>query len=534
MIRRFAIRSICPTGAAVEPYPSVKVRMDFRDPNIVGTFVYHCHILQHEDGGMMGEIQVLPSSGLASATTATASASSITPNGNITLTANVVDASTGASTPTGTVQFQLNGFNVGAPVTLTNGQATLNTTINGITGANNLTAFYQGDATYTESISAAVPITISNFALSSPAMTAPLGSAAIAPVTVNVATNYTIAHQLSPAPCPPSLTESACFVDPNSMTGTGQVSLTVNTTPAHPLSSKLNGRGPDGSPPAAALVLHASFCFALPRRRWRSKAMIGLSFLAILFTVIGCGGTGQTDPGTAKGNLHRRRHRHGRQWIIAVPDQRERSDHDPVGAAAREIRRGVCRRKPVALQQRLRMSFCAVAFLSAALLWASVGGSISGTVKDPSGRVVPDAQVTVRQMSTGLAYKTHSDSKGYYTFPVLPVGQYELDVQATGFSGYQRNNVALDTNAAITLDVSLEVGSVAQTVSVSDNTLACRDREHAAWPGDHREADDRCAARWTQLYRPAFAAAGSGPANDDYFHHRAGCGRHRPESFGNA
>ena len=35
------------------PYPSVKVRMDFRDPNIVGTFVYHCHILQHEDAGMM-------------------------------------------------------------------------------------------------------------------------------------------------------------------------------------------------------------------------------------------------------------------------------------------------------------------------------------------------------------------------------------------------------------------------------------------------------------------------------------------------
>ena len=44
-------------------------------------------------------------------------------------------------------------------------------------------------------------------------------------------------------------------------------------------------------------------------------------------------------------------------------------------------------------------------------------------------------------------------------------------MQAPGFSGYQRNNVALDTNAAITLDVSLDVGSVAQTVSVTDNTL---------------------------------------------------------------
>lgn len=43
-------------------YPSVTLRMDFRDPHIVGTFVYHCHLLEHEDGGMMGVIRVLPRS----------------------------------------------------------------------------------------------------------------------------------------------------------------------------------------------------------------------------------------------------------------------------------------------------------------------------------------------------------------------------------------------------------------------------------------------------------------------------------------
>jgi len=41
-------------------YPSVRLRMDFRDPNTVGTFVYHCHLLEHEDGGMMGLIRVEP------------------------------------------------------------------------------------------------------------------------------------------------------------------------------------------------------------------------------------------------------------------------------------------------------------------------------------------------------------------------------------------------------------------------------------------------------------------------------------------
>ncbi len=46
-------------------FPSVRVRMDFRDPNIVGTFLYHCHLLEHEDGGMMGTIRVEPASGVS-------------------------------------------------------------------------------------------------------------------------------------------------------------------------------------------------------------------------------------------------------------------------------------------------------------------------------------------------------------------------------------------------------------------------------------------------------------------------------------
>ena len=49
-----------PNWPGTGPYPSVTVRMDFRDPNIAGTFVYHCHILDHEDGGMMAKIQVNP------------------------------------------------------------------------------------------------------------------------------------------------------------------------------------------------------------------------------------------------------------------------------------------------------------------------------------------------------------------------------------------------------------------------------------------------------------------------------------------
>jgi FtsP/CotA-like multicopper oxidase with cupredoxin domain len=49
-----------PYWNGTKPFPSVTVRMDFRDPEIAGTFVYHCHVLDHEDGGMMAEIQVNP------------------------------------------------------------------------------------------------------------------------------------------------------------------------------------------------------------------------------------------------------------------------------------------------------------------------------------------------------------------------------------------------------------------------------------------------------------------------------------------
>jgi FtsP/CotA-like multicopper oxidase with cupredoxin domain len=284
------------TGA----YPSVKLRMDFRDPNIIGTFVYHCHILQHEDAGMMAEIQVLPSTGSASATTATASASNISPNDNLTLTASVVDATSGNPSPTGLVQFQVNGVNVGNPVALINGQATLTAPVNGNTGANNLVAFYEGDATYAESVSSGIPITISNFALSSAETTAVVGSAAIAGIAVNVANNYTTPISLA-CTLPASLIESACFVNPNSITGTGKVSLTVNTTPAHPLSSRL-GR-PSGWFAAAGGASLAGLVFLfLPRQRLRGRALICLSFIAVAFAALGCGGATRIDPGSPKGS----------------------------------------------------------------------------------------------------------------------------------------------------------------------------------------------------------------------------------------
>jgi FtsP/CotA-like multicopper oxidase with cupredoxin domain len=61
-------------------YPSVRLRMDFRDPNIVGTFVYHCHLLEHEDGGMMGRIEVEPANKFVSTSLPTRPKEGVTTN----------------------------------------------------------------------------------------------------------------------------------------------------------------------------------------------------------------------------------------------------------------------------------------------------------------------------------------------------------------------------------------------------------------------------------------------------------------------
>jgi FtsP/CotA-like multicopper oxidase with cupredoxin domain len=73
-------------------YPSAKLRMDFRDPNVVGTFVYHCHLLEHEDGGMMGLVRVEPRNG-ASAPPKTASRSRYLLCGPPTLVAAILKSS---------------------------------------------------------------------------------------------------------------------------------------------------------------------------------------------------------------------------------------------------------------------------------------------------------------------------------------------------------------------------------------------------------------------------------------------------------
>ena len=67
------------------------------------------------------------------------------------------------------------------------------------------------------------------------------------------------------------------------------------------------------------------------------------------------------------------------------------------------------------------------------LTLAAVGGSISGTVNDPSGAVVPKASVTATNTDTGVRQVVTTNDKGAYSFPSLPVGHYAVDITVDGF-----------------------------------------------------------------------------------------------------
>jgi FtsP/CotA-like multicopper oxidase with cupredoxin domain len=132
------------------PYHSVKLRMDFRDPDVEGTFLYHCHILKHEDMGMMGVIQVLPP-GLPTAI-ALQGPSRIGVATLATITASVTPNAATSTVLGGTVQFAIDGITTGQPAKIVDGKATFTTSFDA-GGEHLITAVYAGDPTFDVSAS---------------------------------------------------------------------------------------------------------------------------------------------------------------------------------------------------------------------------------------------------------------------------------------------------------------------------------------------------------------------------------------------
>ncbi len=115
--------------------------------------------------------------------------------------------------------------------------------------------------------------------------------------------------------------------------------------------------------------------------------------------------------------------------------------------------------------------------LAALLILSNVGfasaqsttGSISGTVLDAQQAVVPNATVTARNTDTGLSRTNQTDGEGRYNFVNLPIGAYEVTIEAANFSKHVQTGITLDVNQNAVVDVALKTGGVQEIVTVTEN-----------------------------------------------------------------
>src|ERR1700733_7933583 len=98
-------------------------------------------------------------------------------------------------------------------------------------------------------------------------------------------------------------------------------------------------------------------------------------------------------------------------------------------------------------------------------------GSISGVVTDASGSAVRDVTITAKETSTGTTYKTVSSATGYYVFPSVRTGTYEVRAELSGFKTEVYSGVVVTVASHLGRDIALAVGAVTETVSVTADTL---------------------------------------------------------------
>ncbi len=103
--------------------------------------------------------------------------------------------------------------------------------------------------------------------------------------------------------------------------------------------------------------------------------------------------------------------------------------------------------------------------------FGQVGGSLSGTVKDQTGGVLPGVSVTATNAVQGTEFTTVTDTQGLYSFPKLPVAKYNVTMQIEGFKPLVRTGIQIDADSQVQVNGTLELGGQTETVTVSVNAI---------------------------------------------------------------
>src|SRR5262244_1291605 len=117
-----------------------------------------------------------------------------------------------------------------------------------------------------------------------------------------------------------------------------------------------------------------------------------------------------------------------------------------------------------------------VSTMISATSWAQSTATISGSVKDMTGAVLPGVEVKVTQTETSVARTTVTNETGSYVLPNLPLGPYRLEAALPGFRTFVQTGITLQVGSSPTLDVVLQVGQVSEQVEVEANAALVETR----------------------------------------------------------
>ncbi|MEJ7607111.1 MAG: carboxypeptidase-like regulatory domain-containing protein [Bryobacteraceae bacterium] len=113
-------------------------------------------------------------------------------------------------------------------------------------------------------------------------------------------------------------------------------------------------------------------------------------------------------------------------------------------------------------------------------------GTVTGTVADPGGSLIPGAAIVLENAATGVRFTSATTDTGNYTIPSVPAGTYALSVEQSGFRKHVQSGITVNVAQTARVDITLQIGSIAESVQITADAplLKTESAEQSTLSGD--------------------------------------------------
>ncbi|MBI4906024.1 MAG: carboxypeptidase regulatory-like domain-containing protein [Acidobacteria bacterium] len=140
-------------------------------------------------------------------------------------------------------------------------------------------------------------------------------------------------------------------------------------------------------------------------------------------------------------------------------------------------------------------------------------GTITGTVSDSQDARIPEVEVIATNVGTGIVFRARTSAEGVYAIPNLPIGKYEVSAVAQGFKTYRRTDVVLEVAQRLRIAITLELGAVAESVTISGEIPRVQTEESSLGTVVERQRIEELPLNGRNAFSLVRLVAGVRPAN---------------------